>query len=129
MRCRLRGMGGRTLSAIEPLVKDVRIEPHQTIEATDGDYDFDVTMRFEFIGLSHLTIVEAKKHKNPIKRELVQVLHQKLVSAIKFAMAHGIALLVVAEGRFTYIARGYRPLPGLRHRGIWRLSNITPAPV
>lgn len=124
-----------TLRAIEPLVEDLRIEPHETIGAPDGDYDFDVTIRFEFMGLSYLTIVEAKKHKNPIKRELVQVLHQKLAStgaqkavmistapyqngAIRFAMTHGIALLVVTEGRFTYIAHSRDSQPMTRDQAL-----------
>jgi hypothetical protein len=72
-------------------------------------------------------LVEAKLHKNPVKRELVQVLHQKVQSvgahkglmvstapyqtgAVIFAKAHGIALVTVTEGRFVYETRDALPV-------------------
>ena len=75
-------------------------------------------------------LVEAKLHKNPIKRELVQVLYQKVQSAgahkgvmvstaphqtgaVRFAQVHGIALATVTEGRFLYEARDALPTPQL----------------
>jgi hypothetical protein len=78
--------------------------------------------------MEFLVLVEAKCHRNPIKRELVQVLHQKLQSvsaqkavlvstapfqsgALEFALAHGIALVTVTEGRFTYGTRSVDQLP------------------
>jgi hypothetical protein len=39
------------------------------------------TVRYQFGGLSILVLVEAKLHKNPIKRKLVQVLYQKVQRA------------------------------------------------
>lgn len=74
-------------------------------------------------------LVECKKHKNPIKRELVQALHQKQLSlgankailvstsafqegAIKFARAHGIALVKLISGIAMYIqGSGQRSAP------------------
>jgi Restriction endonuclease len=50
------------------------------VEGRDGTYDFDATVRYELAGVAFLILVEAKLHKNPIKRETVQVLHQKLQS-------------------------------------------------
>jgi hypothetical protein len=35
--------------------------------------NFDATVRYELAGMAFLTLVEAKLHKNPIKRETVQV--------------------------------------------------------
>jgi hypothetical protein len=72
--------------------------------------------------------LEAKRHKNPIKRDLVQILHSKAQSvgahkavmiatapfqrgAIEFAKAHGIALVLVSEGRFTFETRAAAPRP------------------
>lgn len=46
----------------------------------DGSYVFDVTVRHRFGGANYLTVVEAKMHNNPIKRELVQALHSKAKS-------------------------------------------------
>jgi hypothetical protein len=104
-------------------VDDLRVSIHEVIEGTDGTYDFDATLRYELAGLEFLVLVEAKLHKNPIKRETVQILRQKLQSvgaqkavlistapfqkgALDFALAHGIALVTVTEGRFTYETRG-----------------------
>ena len=54
-------------------------------------------------------LVEAKLHKNPIKRELVQV----QTGAVRFAQVHGIALATVTGGRFLYEARDALPTPQL----------------
>jgi hypothetical protein len=76
------------------------------VPGSDGSYDFDVTVRYGLAGMSFLVVVEAKKHRYPIERELVHVLHQKLTSvgarkavmissapyqsgAVKGANAHG----------------------------------------
>jgi hypothetical protein len=105
-----------------PLVDDLKVTLHERITRPDGTYDFDATIRFNIAGMSFLVLVEAKRHKNPIKRELVQVLHQKIQSvgahkgvmvstapyqsgALTFAIEHGIALVTMTEGRFLYEAR------------------------
>jgi hypothetical protein len=114
------------LSSTEPVVDNLTVMIHDKIEGSDGAYDFDATVRYQLAGVSFLVLVEAKRHKNPIKRELVQVLHQKVQSvgghkgvmistapyqtgAVKFARAHGIALVTVTEGRFTYETRDMSP--------------------
>jgi Restriction endonuclease len=111
----LLGVTGRDL-------EDFRVTPHEIIRGVDGEYDFDITVRFRVLGLEFLVIGEAKRHANSIKRELVQVLHDKATSvgahkavlistapfqrgAIKYAKVHGIALVYVTEGRFTWEAR------------------------
>lgn len=100
-------------------IANLRIQNHEVVQGRDGSYDFDATVRYELAGMAFLLLVEAKLHKNPIKRETVQVLHQKLQSvgaqkgvlvstapfqrgALDFALAHGIALVTVTEGRFTF---------------------------
>lgn len=125
---------------LSDVVVNLRIENHEVIRGTDGTYDFDATVRYELGGMDFLIVVEAKRHKNPIKRETVQVLHQKFQSvgahkavlvstapfqqgALEFAFVHGIALVTVTEGRFTYETRGALPPPVLsreqaRERGI-----------
>ncbi len=111
------------LGAAAPVVDNLRVTLHQKITRPDGTYNFDATIRYEFAGMSFLVLVEAKKHSNPIKRELVQVLHQKVGSvgghkgvmiatapyqsgALLFAKEHGIALVTVTEGRFIFESRG-----------------------
>jgi hypothetical protein len=110
------------LGSANALVDDLKVALHEVIVGGDGDYDFDATIRFKLAGMAFLVLVECKKHKNPIKRELVQVLHQKMQSvgaqkgamfstapyqsgALKFALKHGIALVRVTEGRFTFETR------------------------
>lgn len=93
----------------------------EILSGTDGDYEIDVVVRFKALGgVQFKMLVECKKHKNSIKRELVQALHQKqqslgankaiLVStsafqdgAIAFARAHGIALVRLMSGIVMYI--------------------------
>lgn len=110
------------LKAANSEVDDLNIQLHEKIVGADGEYDLDATVRFSFNGMSFLTIVEAKKHKNPIKRELVQVLFSKVqsvgahkgllvstapfqIGAVNFAFRHGIALANITEGRFLYETR------------------------
>jgi hypothetical protein len=90
-------------------------------------------VRFQFAGMSFLVSAEAKLHKNPIKRELVQVLHQKMQStgvqkgvifstssyqtgAVAFARTHGIALARVIEGESLYETRDALPAPQFSRR-------------
>ncbi|HVX06270.1 MAG TPA: restriction endonuclease [Rhodanobacteraceae bacterium] len=93
----------------------------QTLSGVDGEYEIDVVVRFKVLGgVQFKALVECKKHKNPIKRELVQALHQKqqslgankaiLVStspfqdgAVEFARVHGIALVRLISGAAMYI--------------------------
>src|SRR5690242_19866673 len=93
----------------------------EVLSSADGEYEIDVVVRFKALGgVQFKTLVECKKHKNPIKRELVQAVYQKqqslgankaiLVStsvfqdgAIAFAKAHGIALIRMIGGAALYI--------------------------
>jgi hypothetical protein len=119
-----------TLGLAAPLVEGFGVTLHDKIVGADGTYDFDATVRFKVAGMEFLVIVEAKKHTHRIKRELVQVLCQKMQSvgaqkavlistapfqrgAVDFATAHGIALVMVTESRFTFITRSATPPPPL----------------
>jgi len=116
--------------AVRPQVYHLRIALRERIQGMDGSYVFDATVRHQFAGADYLTIVEAKMHKNPIKRQLVQTLHSKALSvgahkavmistapyqkgALGFAKAHGIALVSLTEGRFTYKTKSVEPSPHL----------------
>lgn len=107
------------LSATNPLVQNLTVKLHEIVSGADGDYDFDATVRYELAEMAFLVLIECKRHKSSIKRETVQILFQKLQSvgahkavifstspyqsgALKFAKIHGIALVTVTEGRFTY---------------------------
>lgn len=107
---------------LRPEIGVPRVELHDRVEGTDGSYDFDATVRYQWAGMEFLVVIEAKLHKNPIKREPVQALHSKAQAvgahkavmvatapyqrgALAFAKVHGIALVVLTEGRFTYEVR------------------------
>jgi hypothetical protein len=110
------------LESVSAVVDGLEVTLHEKIEGADGLYDFDATVRFGFGGMRFLVLIEAKRHTSPIKRELVQVLHDKLRSvgahkaamiatapyqrgALEYAKKHGIALATVTEGRFTFETR------------------------
>ncbi len=102
-------------------LSDFKVQRLEKIHAADGVYEIDVTARFKALG-DVLVLIECKHHKNPIKREVVQVLYDKLRAvgaqkgmifstvrfqkgAIEFAQSHGIALVLVANGATMYVTR------------------------
>jgi hypothetical protein len=124
-------------------LEDYRVSSHEAIAGVDGTFDFDSTVRFRTLGgVEFLVVVEAKRHKNPIKRELIQALHQKALSvgaqkawlistarfqrgAVVFARVHGIALMTLTEGRFAFETRGAGPTPPLSREQASRLGLPT----
>jgi len=113
-----------------PELEDFRVQTLERIEGVDGSYICDATVRFRLFGMDFLIVVEARNHTHPIKRELVQILHSKAVSvgaqkavlvataqlqqgAINYAKTHGIALVLVTEGRFTFETKGAGEWPTL----------------
>lgn len=109
--------------AKEENLTDFCIELKELLKGTDGEYEMDVTARFTvFDGANVLVLIECKHHKNPIKRELVQALHSKLLSigahkammftssrfqrgAVEFAQAHGISLVCFAHNQMNYAVK------------------------
>lgn len=93
----------------------------EAIKGQDSEYSFDVTGSFRTFGGALIkVVVECKKHSNPIKRELVQVLNDKKRSvgahkamlvatalfqsgAIEYAEKNGIALVQIVSGSALYI--------------------------
>jgi restriction system protein len=94
------------------------------VEGLDGTYVIDVTVRFRLLGADYLTLFECKRHATPVKREHVQVLHDKLRStgahkgivvaasgfqsgALSYAKAHGIGCVRLHDGAWTYETRDW----------------------
>jgi restriction system protein len=86
------------------------------VAADDGVYEIDIDITYESLGVEFRVLVECKRHSDNIKREVIQVLHQKLQSigahkgivfstsdfqsgALEYAKKHGIACITVAESR------------------------------
>lgn len=98
------------------------------VEAYDSTYQIDVLAKFQaFAGAEFIVLIECKKYRNSVERELVQVLHDKVRSvgahkgmlftttgfqsgAIKYATAHGIALVSIIDGVATYETRSAYPV-------------------
>lgn len=93
------------------------------MNAHDGTYQIDVKVTFEVLNCDFVILVECKRHSNPIKRETVQILHDKIRStgahkgiifstsdfqsgAEDYARAHGIALIRVQNGGYNYVTKG-----------------------
>ncbi|MGO4120696.1 restriction endonuclease [Arthrobacter sp. YAF16] len=128
-----------TLRSLNNTVDNLEVKLHEVVEGTDGTYDMDAVMHFDVNGMTFRVLIEAKRHKNPIKREVVQILHQKVLSAgaqkglivatapfqrgaLDFAKAHGVALVVVSEGRFTYETRSADPAAAPSHESAARMG-------
>jgi len=88
----------------------------------DGLYEIDIFAWFIALGVEFRVLVECKHQSEPVKREVVQVLNDRLRSvgaqkglmvatarfqrgAIEYAQRHGIALVQLVEGRATYFTR------------------------
>lgn len=101
---------------------DYRSEHREVLHGNDGDYEIDVTARFEFLEMEFLVLVECKHYKNSVKRETLQALHDKMRSvgahkcalfttsgfqsgALRYAKAHKIATVKIADGRSVYFTK------------------------
>ncbi len=121
----------------------MRVERLEKISVHDGTYEIDITVRFQALGVEFLVLVECNHHKSPIKRDVVQILfdrvravggHKGMIfstsrfqrGAIQYAQAHGVALVEIADGRTCYVTRGYeadQDLPaGVPLRVGWLMS-------
>lgn len=105
-------------------LKDFDVKRREKISGSDGEYEIDVLAEFEALGGNFLVLIECKHHKNSIKREVVQVLNDRLRSvggqkgmifstagfqsgAILYAQKNGIALIKVEDGRNSYLVRDF----------------------
>lgn len=107
-------------------IKDTIVKHNVKLPGSDGVYQIDVTAEFEALGAKYLTLVECKYQKNPVKREVIQALNDKIRStgaqkgilfatsgfqsgALEYAKAHGIALVRVVNGECIYETRSGDP--------------------
>lgn len=108
------------LESTSSVLESFNTEHRKKLPGVDGEYEIDVVARFRaFAGTEFLMLVECKKHKNSIKREIVQTLRQKQLSlgahkamvvstsafqsgAMKFARINGIALVQIINGEAVY---------------------------
>lgn len=104
-------------------VTSLEVKHDVKVEAYDSTYQIDVLAKFQaFAGGEFIVLIECKKYRNTVEREMVRVLHDKVRSvgahkgmlftttgfqsgAIEYAKAHGLALVSIIEGVATYETR------------------------
>lgn len=96
------------------------IEHNVNIPADDGIYQIDIYAKFVAMGVEFNVITECKRYTNPISREKVAVLADKVKSlgahkgilistsgfqsgAYEYAKKHGIALLQIIDGNVMHM--------------------------
>jgi restriction system protein len=93
------------------------------VHGDSGDYEIDVHIQFSIFGGATITVlVECKRYRNPVKRDVVMLLEAKLRDtsahkgmvfstsgfqrgAVTYATKRGIALVDVADGDSNFFAR------------------------
>ncbi|MFG1802159.1 restriction endonuclease [Micromonospora carbonacea] len=122
---------------------DWEVKHLDPLKGLDGTYIVDVTARFQLAGMDFLILFECKRHKDPVKRSDVQVLHAKLQSigaqkgvvvaatgfqrgALELAKAHGIACVRLVDNAWTYVTRHTTAAPPLVSTGVYSGYAITP---
>lgn len=96
------------------------------IRVPDGDYEIDIDITYEALGVTIRILVECKRYSSKIKREVVQLLHQKTqaigahkgiicstsafqTGALKYAKMHGIACIQIVPGETTFHTKSIMP--------------------
>jgi restriction system protein len=104
-------------------LRDFLVVHSNTVPGNSGDYEIDIHIEFSVFGGAKLTVlVECKRYRNPVKRDVVMILDSKLHDtgahkgmifstsgfqrgAIQYATKRGIALIDVADGTSNYFTR------------------------
>jgi hypothetical protein len=101
-------------------LEDFKSCRREKIQGKDGEYEIDVAARFKALNTNFLVLIECKYHSYPIKREVIQILRDRIESvgaqkgmvfsnakfqrgAIEYAKAHNIALVKVEESGPVYL--------------------------
>lgn len=105
--------------------KSFQVTHREHLKGRSGEYEIDVVVRLEvFLGAEVEVLIECKRYKNPVKRDMVMILNQKLQEmgahkgiifstsdfqkgAIEFGAEHGIALVTVQEGITEYRTKAH----------------------
>ena len=112
--------------AIAEDLKDFSIQHNVVIPADDGTYQLDIFATFTALGVQFKVIAECKRYKNPVNREKVVILADKVKSlgahkgilistsgfqsgAHEYAKKHGIALIQVLDKHVVHIQNACNP--------------------
>ncbi len=126
------------LHDLEGNLAEFSVSHKEKLSGPDGEFELDAVTKFRVLGAEFIVVAECKHHSNPIKRELVQVLRDKVRSvsaqkgmlfstapfqsgAIEYARKQGIALIHFTPGGPIYETRGAGgPIgPSRTHDAYW----------
>lgn len=110
------------LQSLKGNLQEFSVQHRTSLSGPDGEFELDALARFEALGAEFLVAVECKHHRNPVKRELVQVLRDRVRSlslhkgilfstggfqkgAIEYAASQRIALVHFTEGGPVFEAK------------------------
>lgn len=116
------------------------IQHNAHIPTDDGTYQIDVYASFVAMGVEFKVIVECKRYSNPVPREKVAVLNDKVRSlgahkgiiistcgfqsgAYEYAKKHGIALLQIIDKRVMHIMNAVKPETEFQKKKIKLMSD------
>lgn len=94
----------------------------EKLPGSDGVYEIDISVRFNALDANFLVLIECKHQKDPIKRDIVQILHDRIRStgahkgivfstssfqsgAVEYAAKHGIGLVILCNGSSAWITK------------------------
>lgn len=103
-------------------IADFEVRHQEAVGGPDGEYIMDAVATCQALGGAFRVLIACKHHRNPIKRDLVQVLADKVRSvrahkgmlfstapfqhgAVAYAESQGIALVHFTEGGPRYATR------------------------
>lgn len=112
--------------AAEEKLKDFSIHHNVVIPSDDGTYQLDIYATFVALGVQFKVIAECKRYTNPVNREKVVVLADKVKSlgahkgilistsgfqsgAFEYAKKHGIALIQIVDKQVVHIQNACDP--------------------
>lgn len=111
------------LTATDGLLADFSVQHLKKISGSSGEYVIDAVARFEiFDGAIITVLIECKRLKRPVERDVVMTLKSKMQEsgshkgiifstsgfqrgAIDYAAKHGVALITFNDGRHAYFTR------------------------
>jgi restriction system protein len=111
----------------------------QTLEGPDGEFEIDAHAKFEALGAEFLVLVECKRHKKPVSRDMVLALKGKLAAlaahkgmmfstsgfqsgALEFAQAQGLATFHVMKGSTVRLSKAEGTPPSDSEIVAWRIE-------
>jgi len=113
------------LDRVPHSLRDFSSTHRELISGDSGEYEIDIVARFEVFGGAEIVVlIECKRYKNPVKRDVVMFLEAKLRDtgahkgiifstagfqrgALEYAANRGIATVTVQDGKTNYHTRAY----------------------